>query len=57
MLKADHMIDLVWPVGMLFMQETILATALGTNRHAFAQITRNFRTQAGGSDGPELWLG
>ncbi len=45
MLKTDHAIYLVWPVRILFVQETILATALGTNGHAFPQIIGNFNAR------------
>jgi hypothetical protein len=53
MLEADHVINLVWPVRMVFMQKAIFAPELGTNRSA-AKIIRDFRTQAGGSGGPGL---
>ena len=57
MLETDHVIDLVWPIGMIFMQQAIFATALGANRNALAKIIGDFRKQAGGSGEPGLWLG
>jgi hypothetical protein len=57
MLQTDHVIDLVWPVGMLLVQKATFTAALGTNGYALAKIIRNFRTQAEASGGPGLWLG
>ena len=56
MLETDHVIDLVWPVGVLAAYKAVFAAALGTSRYAFAKIIRDFRTQAGVSGGPGLWL-
>ncbi len=57
MLETDHVIDLLWPVGMLLVQKTMFTAALGTNRYAFAKIIGDFRMQAGVSGGPGLSLG
>jgi hypothetical protein len=57
MLETDRVIDLVWPVGMLLVQKTIFTAALRTDRYPFAKIVRDFRTQAGVSGEPGLWLG
>ncbi len=57
MLETDHVIDLVWPVGMLLDQKTIFTAALRTNCYTFAKIVRDFRTQAGLFGEPGLSLG
>ncbi len=56
MFETDHVIDLMWPVGMLFVEETIFAAALRPHCYAFAKVVRDLRTQAGVSGEPGLWL-
>jgi hypothetical protein len=57
MLETNHVINLMWPVGMFFVHKAMFAAVPGAHRYSFPKIIRDLRTQAGVSGGPGLWLG